>query len=373
MRRRQARRWRASRRSGARSARASSRTSAFVASLQRVHDAVLGGGLQAGAPVALVVLVGAGQQRGVAALRAPARRARRRARTCRSSSGPGRWRGSRGGRARRCGRSRARCRCGAATRLAPSSSPGGDGGRDRGDGERACRRARGRRARRRRSSRRRRRTRRRRCRARRSGSSAARSCLVRRRERARPHDLHRLAADARGALAVRVLRREVDDLPVELSDLHTDRLPVDLDREALALAARSGRGGRSARRACSSRAASPRRPRARRRAARARRASKPGRPRFIWIGVVQTSSAPAAKQAAAASGASSGSRSSRLASISETPPAGGLGCRASRGRRSGSARGRACRRRSPSLRGSSAGSGRSDVGERGDERRAGRA
>ena len=46
--------------------------------------------------------------------------------------------------------------------------------------------------------------------------------------------------------------------------------------------------------------------------------TKPGRPRFICAGVVQTSSAPAAKQAAAASGASSGTRSSRLASISDT-------------------------------------------------------
>ena len=115
--------WRASPRSGARSARASSRTSALLVSLQRMDDAVLGGGFQARPPVALVVLVGAAEQRVVAAVVRELRRARRRARTCRSSSGPGRWRGSRGGRARRCGRSRARCRCARRPACAPSSSP----------------------------------------------------------------------------------------------------------------------------------------------------------------------------------------------------------------------------------------------------------
>ena len=53
----------------------------------------------------------------------------------------------------------------------------------------------------------------------------------------------------------------------------------------------------------------------------------PGRPFFICAGVVQTSSAPAAKAAAAASGTSSGERSSRFVSISSTSP-----CRAPRSR-----------------------------------------
>ena len=62
---------------------------AFVApaSSSGWRDAVLGGRAQAGAPVAGVVGVGAGEQRRVAAACARARPARRRARSCRSSSG----------------------------------------------------------------------------------------------------------------------------------------------------------------------------------------------------------------------------------------------------------------------------------------------
>ena len=166
--------------------------------------------------------------------------------------------------------------------------------------------------------------------------------------------------------------REVDDLAVEPADLHAHRLPADLDRAALALEldAVQVRDPHAER----ARLAQHRLATAARRPGRASADSmKPGRPRFIWIGVVQTSSAPAAKHAAAASGASSGMQVVEVGLDQRDRPRRGRGLgaddhahdvRAARRRR-------ACRRRSRRPRAVIAGQRAVAVGERGDERRAG--
>ena len=80
----------------------------------------------------------------------------------------------------------------------------------------------------------------------------------------------------RGALAVGVLGREVDHLPVEPADLDAHRLAGRPRPCGSRARARCGPGARCARRACSSRAAWRSRRPARRRAARARTARSPG-------------------------------------------------------------------------------------------------
>ena len=178
----------------------------------------------------------------VAALARPAPRARRRARSCRSSSGRpvapvaragelvGRDRlvrdADRGGHAAR------------AVQLARGERRG-----DGGDGERArAQRARGERghergvdAARERDDHAVRGARRWPLERRRSSVSVTRPSCVRRGERLRPDRLHRRPVTPRGALAVGVLGREVDDLAVEPADLHAHLLAADLHGAALAL------------------------------------------------------------------------------------------------------------------------------------------
>ena len=218
----------------------------------------------------------------------------------------------------------------AATRLAPSSSPGGDGGRDGGDGERlVAERAVGERGDDARVD------------AAGERDDGAAEPAMRLDPRASitapraPPRSRRVRAHTTftGSPMMRAARSQsacsgarLTILPSRRADLHTHRLPADLDREALAFELDRGRGARSGRRACSSRAASPRRT-ARSCSGRASAESVNAGAAALHLDRRRPDVERAGGEArpAAASGASSGSRSSRLASISETPPVRGLG------------------------------------------------
>ena len=193
-------------------------------------------------------------------------------------------------------------------------------------------------------------------------------------ERRGPDRLHRRAGAARRARAVVVLGREVDDRAVEQADLDAHAAAVDLDVALVALELEAVE--RAIAHAERARLAQDRLGDRSLVGGPGERGEHEARPAlFICTGVVQTSSAPAAKQRSAASGTSSGEQVVEVRLDQRRPAARRAGSplptqhaddvRAAR-------RGRACRRRSRRARASAAAAGRSASASVGDERGAGR-